>query len=330
MGEKRAHEFELIERYLAPLATDSGSVGLSDDAAVLTPAPGTDLVLTKDALAADVHFFAVDPARSIAQKALRVNLSDLAAKGAIPCGYLLGLALAPDWNEAWVADFCAGLKVDQDTYGFPLYGGDTIMVRQGPVFSVTAIGRVPRGTAVRRSTAEPGDRLYVTGTIGNAALGLALRLDGTKARDWGLGENEISQLLQHYLVPEPRSVAAEAVRLHARACMDISDGLVADLAKMLAGSHVGADVDLDAVPLSDPARRAVSNEAAFVTAMTGGDDYELLCAVAPDKAAAFERAVAAVGLELACIGEVRAGEGGHYRRGGAAYDFGAAAGYSHF
>ncbi|MEI2387674.1 thiamine-phosphate kinase [Breoghania sp. JC706] len=330
MGEERAHEFELIERYLAPLATDPGSVGLVDDAAVLTPVEGEDLVLTKDALAADIHFFAVDPAGAIARKALRVNLSDLAAKGARPVGYLLGLALAPDWSERWVADFCAGLKADQEAYGFPLYGGDTIKVKAGPVLSVTAIGAVPKGTAVRRSAARAGDALYVTGTIGDAALGLALRHEPAKAERWGLGEAESGHLLKRYLLPEPRNAVAEAVRLYARASMDISDGLVGDLAKMASSSGVGAAVDLDAVPLSRAAALAVKDEAAFIAAMTGGDDYELLVAVAPEKTEAFEAAVAESGVALSRIGRMEAGARVAYRRGGEVYDFGAAAGYSHF
>ncbi|PTW61295.1 thiamine-phosphate kinase [Breoghania corrubedonensis] len=330
MAGERAHEFELIERYLAPLATDPGSVGLVDDAAVLSPAEGEDLVLTKDALAADIHFFTVDPAGAIAQKALRVNLSDLAAKGARPLGYLLGLALAPDWDERWVADFCAGLKADQEAYGFPLYGGDTIKVSAGPVLSVTAIGALPRGSAVRRSSARAGDRLYVTGTIGDAALGLALRHDRDKARAWGLDAAQTDHLLQRYLLPEPRTQAAEAVRLHARASMDISDGLVGDLAKMAGSSGVGAEIDLDAVPLSDAAALTVRDDAAFVTAMTGGDDYELLVAVAPEKTDAFEAAVAQSGVSLSRIGRIEAGAKVSYRRAGEVYDFGAAAGYSHF
>ncbi len=329
----RIGEFELIERYLAPLATHPGSVGLVDDAAVLTPPDGCDLVLTKDVLAAGVHFFADDQPSAIARKALRVNLSDLAAKGAKPLGYLLGLGLAPGWDEVWLADFCAGLEADQRAYDFPLMGGDTIKVAEGPVLSVTAIGTVPHTTAVRRFPARPGDHLYVTGTIGDAALGLALRLDPSKAEAWGLDEAERAHLLERYLLPRPRTGAAEAVRYHARACMDISDGLVADLGKMLAasGEGVGADIVLEAIPFSEAARKAVDADlSALATAMTGGDDYELLASVAPEDASAFEHAMMSAEMHPSLIGRV--GEGGEasWQKAGKRIDFGVGGGYTHF
>ncbi|WP_321337554.1 thiamine-phosphate kinase [Breoghania sp.] len=326
-------EFELIERYLAPLATHPGSVGLVDDAAVLTPPEGCDLVMTKDALAEGVHFLAEDHPSAIARKALRVNLSDLAAKGARPLGYLLGLGLAPGWDEAWLADFCSGLEADQQAYDFPLLGGDTIKVAAGPVLSVTAIGTVPRATAVRRFPARVGDHLYVTGTIGDAALGLALRFDPSKGEAWGLEEAERAHLLDRYLLPQPRTEGAEAVRCHARACMDVSDGLVADLGKMLgaSGAGIGADVLLEAVPFSNAAQKAVeADPAALVTALTGGDDYELLASVAPEDALAFEHAMLSAGLHPSRIGTVREGAGVTYLKMGKRIAFAGSGGYTHF
>lgn len=306
----RLGEFELIERYLAPLATDPGSFELVDDVAVLTPPAGHDLVLTKDMVAAGVHFFAEDPASAIAQKALRVNLSDLAAKGARPLGYLLGLGLSRDWQEPWLADFSSGLAADQATYDVTLYGGDTIKSGNGMVLSVTAIGSLPAGTAVRRSGAQPGDRLYVTGTIGDAALGLKLRLEPDLAQRWGLGEAERAHLLERYLLPRPRVAAADIVRRFARASMDISDGLVGDLAKLLQASGVNADVQAPQVPLSPAAGRAVAADPdAFATALTGGDDYELLVVVSPADCAAFEAAMAAIDLPVAVIGAATSGSG---------------------
>ena len=310
MPEARLGEFELIERYLAPLATDPGSFELVDDVAVLTPPTGHDLVLTKDMLAAGIHFFAEDPASAIAQKALRVNLSDLAAKGAAPLGYLLGLGLPRDWREPWVADFCAGLAADQASYGVTLYGGDTIKSGNGMVLSVTAIGAVPKGKAVRRSGAKPGDRLYVTGTIGDAALGLKLRMEPALGERWGLSEPERAHLLERYLLPRPRVAAAASVLRFARASMDISDGLVGDLNKLLRASRISADVWAASVPLSQATKRAIKSDPdALVTAMTGGDDYELLVAVAPDDCASFEAAMAEIALPVAVIGEAVAGKG---------------------
>lgn len=330
MAEVRAGEFELIERYLAPLATEPGSVGLIDDAAVLTPPDGCDLVLTKDALAAGIHFFADDPPDAIARKALRVNLSDLAAKGAAPLGYLLGLGLAQDWSEEWVARFCEGLAEDQATYRFPLYGGDTIMVSAGPVLSVTAIGMLPAGTAIRRSTARPGDRLYVTGTIGDAALGLALRLDPELAEAWCLDGGERNYLRDRYLLPQPRTGAAGAVRHFANACMDISDGLVGDLGKMLKASGVGADIEIAAIPLSGAARSACQEVRGLRMALTGGDDYELLIAVAEERADQFERALAESGTAVSCIGIVSVEPGARYHGKHGPLEFGDAAGFAHF
>lgn len=310
MPAQRPGEFELIERYLAPLATDPGSFELIDDVAVLTPPAGEDLVLTKDMVAAGVHFFADDPASAIAQKALRVNLSDLAAKGARPLGYLLGLGLGRDWEEAWVADFCAGLAADQQQYGIALYGGDTIRSGNGMVLSVTAIGSLPAGTAVRRSGARPGDLIYVTGTIGDAALGLKLRLEPDLAARWDLSPEQQAFLTGRYLLPRPRVSAAGVVRRFARASMDVSDGLVGDLAKLAKASGVNVAIEAGLVPLSEPAARAgAADRAALAAALTGGDDYELLMAVAAEDADAFEAAMAAIDLPAARIGRASEGRG---------------------
>lgn len=307
----RLGEFELIERYLAPLATDPGSFELVDDVAVLTPPAGHDLVLTKDMVAAGIHFFPDDPPAAIAQKALRVNLSDLAAKGAKPLGYLLGLGLSHDWQEPWLAEFASGLAADQKTYDVALYGGDTIKSGNGMVLSVTAIGSVPEATAVRRSGAQLSDRLYVTGTIGDGALGLKLRLDPAQAERWGLNEAERAHLLERYLLPRPRVAAAEIVRRFASASMDISDGLVGDMAKLLKASGVGADIKASQIPLSAAAKRAVVNDPqAFVTALTGGDDYELLVAVPQQDGMAFEAAMARISLPCAMIGRITSQDAG--------------------
>ncbi len=298
-------EDDFIARHFKPLATTPGALGLTDDAAFYTPPPGHDLVLTKDALVAGVHFFADDPAERIARKALRVNLSDLAAKGATPAGFLLALALPPKTSEEWVAAFARGLGDDIAHYNCPLFGGDTVRT-PGPVtISITAFGLVPSGRMVRRAGAQPGDRVMVSGTIGDAALALRARRDGLAVPDAAL-----AQLRERYQLPQPRTALAEAVRAHASAAMDVSDGLAGDLAKLCRVSGVSARVTLSDVPLSDAARAVVATDQALLeTACTGGDDYEIVCAVPPATLSAFRAAAATAGVPVSEIGEIVAGEG---------------------
>ncbi len=308
-GAGRLTEFELIARVFAPLAGE-GSYGLEDDAASLTPPAGADLVLTKDALAAGVHFFAEDPWDAVARKALRVNLSDLAAKGAAPLGYMIGLGLPDDWRLEDLDAFGRGLAEDQRAFSIRLIGGDTIRSIERLVISVTAVGAVPEGRMVRRGGAMPGDRIVVTGTIGDAALGLRLRLDPGLADRLGLDEGARGHLLRRYLLPEPRLAAAAALVEHASAAMDISDGLVGDLAKMAAASGVGVEIEAGAVPLSPAARAAIdADQALLATALTGGDDYEIAAAVPAAAVPRFLDALSAAGLSARVIGGVSAGDG---------------------
>ncbi|ODN68809.1 Thiamine-monophosphate kinase [Methylobrevis pamukkalensis] len=250
-SNRRPTETELIAWFLAPLASDAAAFRLGDDAAALTPPDGEDLVLTKDVLVAGIHFFADDPPGDIARKALRVNLSDLAAKGARPLAYLLGLGLHADWTADWLATFTAGLADDQRTYGLALLGGDTVSSPERLTLSVTAIGRVPRGGMLRRDGARPGDIIAVTGSIGDAAIGLQLRLDAGLSGRLGLSEAAAAHLLGRYLLPQPRSGLAEAVQRLASAGMDVSDGLAGDLAKMAGVSGVRIEIDAGSVPLSE-------------------------------------------------------------------------------
>ncbi|QUS54260.1 thiamine-phosphate kinase [Pseudovibrio brasiliensis] len=339
MSEKAASsrpgEFSLIERYFAPLATSAGAVHLQDDAAVFAPDTGCDLVVTKDMLMAGVHFFENDPPFEVAQKALGVNLSDLAAKGAEPKGYLLGLGLSKEIGEEWVAEFCRGLKLVQDQFQIDLLGGDTISCPQGPLLSVTAFGQVPKGQVVRRNEAVAGALLYVTGTIGDAALGLQLRLNEELADKLELSVEQRDFLLNRYLLPQPRVGAAQALRDYAVAAMDVSDGLVADLGHMCRTSHVQAAVRLENVPLSDAASTMIAKDAAFrETAITGGDDYEILAAVMPENAAAFEVALQKAGLRCAQIGVLSAADASEemisLSLNGKAYALHGAAGFRHF
>jgi len=302
-------EDKLIQRYFAPIAVHPGALGLSDDAAFIKPPPSCDIVLKTDAIIGGVHFFADDAAQNVASKALRVNLSDLAAKGAKPLGFLLSLALPADIGERWLTNFAEGLRSDAVLYGCPLFGGDTDRT-PGPItVSIAMIGSVPEGTMVRRAGAKAGDRVFVSGTIGDAALGLAVR----KGRDWGLSEPQRQHLLARYLLPQPRNALAEAVRTHATAAMDVSDGLAGDFAKLCRASKVAASIEASRVPLSDAAKAVVATEPAMLeTALTGGDDYEIVCTVPPHKAEAFRAAAAAAKVPITDIGSVQAGEGARF------------------
>ncbi|MCJ2017742.1 thiamine-phosphate kinase [Methylobacterium sp. E-065] len=307
-GPVRASEEGLIARYFAPLA-GPGADGLRDDAATLTPAPGHDLVLTADAVVAGIHYFPDDPPASIARKALGVNLSDIAAKGAVPRGFLLTLALPDDWTEEWLADFSAGLGAAAAEAGCPLLGGDTVRSGGPALIGVSMLGEVPSGAIVRRHTARIGDRICVTGTIGDAALGLRLRLEPEAPWATALDPALRAVLADRYLHPRPRLAAASAIRRYATASMDVSDGLAGDLAKML-GAGRTARIDLPVVPLSEAVRRACAAEPGlFATALTGGDDYEILCTVAPEAFEALRAEVEAAGIKLTAIGTVTAGEG---------------------
>lgn len=329
----RPSEDDLIARYFAPLATAAGADGLTDDAAVIPEGEG-DLVVTKDMAIAGVHFFADDPPDLIAAKALRVNLSDLAAKGAVPAGFLLGLGLPSDWTADFLAAFAGGLARDIEAYHCPLYGGDTVKVPGPLTLSITAFGRAKR--TVRRRGARPGDLICVTGTIGDGALGVLARAaerDPTMAPAWlaRLAPQDRSHLASRYLAPQPRTPLAEAVGRWATAAMDVSDGLAGDLAKMMAASGTGAVVRLADVPLSPAARAALAADAGLrQRIMTGGDDYEILLACAPDDLVKLSAAASQAGVPLAVIGEVTAGGGTRFLdAAGAPVSFGAGR-YEHF
>ena len=295
----RPGEFELIARYFAPLA-GPGGLELRDDAALMRSAPGEDLVLTTDALVAGVHFFADDPPGVIARKALRVNLSDLAAKAARPLGFLLNLALPSDWRGEWLAAFAEGLGADALAFSCPLLGGDTVKTPGPLTLGVTAIGSVAQGRMPRRTGVRPGDRLYVTGTVGDAAIGLKIR----QGRGPDIPQADKAFLLQRYLIPEPRLKLIGAMAAHASGGMDVSDGFVGDLTKMLDVSGVSARVQIYRLPLSPAARAAIAaDNDLFEVAATGGDDYELLASSPRESATAFEAAAAAAGVPLTFVGE---------------------------
>ncbi len=330
MADEPSNEDRLIARYFAPLATDPAALGLTDDAAVVTPPPGCDLVLKTDGVIEGVHFFSDDPPDKVSRKVLRMNLSDLAAKGAKPIGFLLSIALPAKVDEAWIAGFAAGLGDDARHYGCPLLGGDTDRT-PGPISaSITAFGVVPHGAMVRRSTAKVGDCVVVTGTIGDSALGVRLRRDETLARRWRLTDAMQAHLKQRYLLPEPRNALAQAVLHRAAAAMDVSDGLAGDLAKLCRASGVATEIDVARVPLSDAARAAIAADPALLeAALTGGDDYEIVLTLAPEKLPAFRAEAEKTGIGVTEIGRIAAGQGARFTRDGQPLSF-ARPSYSHF
>jgi thiamine-monophosphate kinase len=298
-------EDSLIARYFRPLATDPGAFDLGDDAAVLK-AQGEDIVVTTDAIVEGVHFLPDDPPDTIARKALRVNLSDLAAKGATPAGFVLTLALRAA-DDAWLKPFARGLGEDAAQFGCPLLGGDTVSTPGPLMISITAFGRVPLGQIVHRSGAQPGDRVAVTGTIGDAGLGLAVLKSGATAK--ALADVAVhATLVERYRVPQPRNALAIAVRDHAHASMDVSDGLAGDLAKLCAASGVSAVIDAPSIPLSVAAATLLARGAARIEALvSGGDDYEILSAIPENRWAAFVQAAGVAGVAVTSIGTVIAG-----------------------
>jgi thiamine-monophosphate kinase len=306
-GAPASGEDSLIARYFRPLATDPGAFGLSDDAAVLK-ALGQDIIVTTDAIVEGVHFLPDDPPQTIAKKALRVNLSDLAAKGATPAGFVLTLALRKV-DESWLAAFARGLGEDTSAFTCPLLGGDTVSTPGPLMISITAFGRVPEGKMIHRSGARPGDHVVVTGTIGDAALGLDILRKGRVATALANDTTSRDMLVGRYRMPEPRNALASAIRAHAHAAMDVSDGLAGDLAKLCAASTVSATIELAAIPLSKGASTALKAGAVTLSEIvSGGDDYEILCTVAPDALKPFVGAAGTSGVAVNRIGTIVAGK----------------------
>jgi thiamine-monophosphate kinase len=275
----RPGEFELIARYFAPLAKGfPGAYGLLDDAAVIAPLPGHELVAKTDAIVGGVHFLLDDPPDLIARKALRVNLSDLAAKGAMPRAYMLAIMLPRSVTEEWIASFARGLAQDQEAYGIHLIGGDTDST-PGPVtIAIMAFGDVAIGRMIPRGGARDGDTVFVTGTIGDAALGLGV----LRGKLTHLDTNAADFLIERYRLPQPRATLGPRLVGLANGALDVSDGLLADLRHLCDVSDLSAVIEAPRVPLSAAARAAVAtNVEAIATVLTGGDDYEILFTAPP-------------------------------------------------
>src|SRR5271156_2653255 len=301
-------EDSLIARYFMPLATDPGAFDLGDDAAILK-ALGDDIVVTTDAIVEGVHFLAQDPPGTIARKALGVNLSDLAAKGASPAGCVLTLALRAA-DDAWLRPFAQALGEDTARFGCPLLGGDTVSTPGPLMISITAFGRVGVGKMVRRSGAKPGDLVVVTGTIGDAALGLDVLKGGPVATALAGDAAGKELLVGRYRIPQPRNALAKAVREHASAAMDVSDGLAGDLAKLCAASGVSAVIDASSIPLSATVRKLLANDTIGIErVVSGGDDYEILCTISEDCYESFAQQARRAAVAVTTIGTVIAGAG---------------------
>ncbi len=300
-------EFGIIERYFAPLtAAAPGAFALTDDAAVMAVEEGHRLVVTSDALVSGVHFTPQAPPDTVAAKALRVNLSDLAAMGARPLGYTLAAALPRDVTPSWLEAFSRSLAADQKSFGIVLIGGDTVVTPGPMTLTICALGLVPEGRELRRSGARPGDRVYVSGTIGDAALGLM----AVKGQLPGLGESLDAELRDRYHRPRPRIALGLKLLGIANAAIDISDGLVADLGHVCAASGVAATIDATRIPLSTAAQTVTAADDTFLSAiLSGGDDYELLFSAPPTAAAVIDKISADLKLSLTPIGEIGEGEG---------------------
>jgi thiamine-monophosphate kinase len=301
MARRRIGEFELIARYFAPLAKGfAGARGLESDNAFLAADPRHDLVVKTDTIVAGVHFLADERPELVAQRALRVCLSDLAAGGATPYAYQLSLSLARGWSERWVAGFARGLGTDQRRFGTALCGGDTTSTPGPTTVTITAFGRVPRGKGVGRDGARAGDDLWVSGTIGDAALGLLA----------AQGRLKSATLEKRYRLPLPRTTLGPRLIGVARATADISDGLIADAGHVANASRLAVHIERDLVPLSAEARRVLTAKPAlWANVLGGGDDYELAIAVARSKRTALIAAARAAKIKVTRIGAFARGRG---------------------
>ena len=295
-------EFDLIETYFAPLASEeSGSLNLKDDAAVLPVNQGMSIVVTTDCLVSGVHFLPNDPPETIAIKLLAVNFSDLASMGATPRHYTIAAALPRSIDEEWVSRFSQGIKDGQSRFGAVLVGGDTVSTDGPLTLTLTALGEVPIGRALKRSEAKPGEMLYVSGAIGDAGIGLRVLRDEFP----NLSDDARRFAVERYQTPIPRIELGHALRGLASAAVDVSDGLVADLGHLCEASCVGADVDSAKVPLSSLSRELLgSGHVSLQELYSSGDDYELIFSVSSSKISELEDVMSAFSVPITKIGTV--------------------------
>ena len=309
---KRPGEFELIANLFAPLARGfSGACGLEDDVAYLALTgglvqAGEELVLKTDAIVSGVHVLGSDPGDLVARKLLRVNLSDLAAKGARPLVYMLAAMLPASLEYSWLEHFAQGLEADQDEFGIVLAGGDTDATPGPLALSLSVIGAIPAGQRLLRSAAQVGDAVFVSGTIGDGALGLAVILGQLT----GVSQSDADFLADRYRLPRPRLALGRRLRGLVHATMDISDGLVGDLQHICDASRVGATIEVGRLPLFDAARAAVTNTSTWIeTVIGGGDDYELLFTACPSSEAALASLGKEIGVPVTRVGSIDGSQG---------------------
>jgi thiamine-monophosphate kinase len=315
-----ASEFDLIKRFFTR-ATPRAALGIGDDCALLRVPPGSELAVSTDMLVSGVHFFPDARADWLGHKALAANLSDLAAMGATPRWALLALAL-PAVDEAWLAQFAAGFFALADRFGVELVGGDTT---RGPLnICITVGGELPHGTALRRDAAKIGDDIWVTGSLGDAALALA-QLRG----EIELSAADAATLAERLHQPTPRIEAGQALRGVAHAAIDVSDGLAADLGHILERSGCGASLHLDQVPESAAFKRYDMHTQTSRMRLAGGDDYEL-CFTAPGAARESITAIARkLSLPMTLVGQIEPQQGLRVLDAGEVVDIGSS-GYDHF
>ncbi|MCC7282338.1 MAG: thiamine-phosphate kinase [Acetobacteraceae bacterium] len=303
-------EFALIAKYFAPLADTPAALGLSDDAALLAPPAGRQLVVAADAMVAGVHFLDSDPADTVARKLLRVNLSDLAAMAAEPLGFLLTIALPKGFDSVWLRGFAAGLLEDRRQFDVPLLGGDTVSTPGPATLSLTILGHVEPGRALLRRGAAAGEVVWVSGTLGDAALGLRV----LQGRLRGLSGRHAAYLSERYRVPEPRLELGRALAGIATAALDVSDGLAQDIGHIARLAGCAAELEAPSLPRSEAAAAAIGLDASLgLLAVAGGDDYELAFTAPPGHEAMVRGAAEAAGIGVAPVGRLLAGEAGEVR-----------------
>lgn len=310
------NEFDLISQYFAPLAGAEG-LGLLDDAAHFSPTPGFDLVLTKDAMVESVHFPAGEYGADVAQRLLRVNLSDLAAKAASPRGYLLSLAWPKSVDTGIMKDFASGLKAIQDKFGIELWGGDTVSIDGPAVFSATLIGECPAGMTIKRRGALPGHDIWLTGFLGKGYFGLRAITESRDDRDI-------------FYKPPPRLELRSILRTYASAAVDISDGFLADLGHLITVSNVSATLKLENLFFPPHIKSWLGTDKGdLMSLLTHGDDYEIIFTAHPDHRPAIEKLAGALPFAVTKVGTCGLGEGLTltHKQKEVAYD---KTGYSHF
>ncbi len=323
-------EFDLIKTYFRPLTKISGADGLRDDVTFLN----LDQIITKDILVSDTHYFAEDPLNMVARKALRANISDCVAKGATPTGYMLGGVWRADTTPEDIAKFASGLAADHQYFPDGLLGGDTTKSKETgrglSMVSVTMFGRTDK--VIRRSGASQGDVLYVTGTIGDSWLGLQQRLNADQVH--GLSDVDMDWLKQAYLLPTPPMHIAQLIRQYATASLDVSDGLISDAQHLASASCVGVDLQSEKIPFSKAVDNWLKTQADKIESklklISGGDDYQTLCAIPEKNAEDFEREVAETGTQITRIGVCAKGSGVKLFENHKPISFNQRGGYNHF